>query len=542
MGVARIGRTAAVWLGLAVLPAAAAGQAAPDTTRTGIFHRATLELALDADGGYRLSAESALLASGRFEARDTLVVVDLAGTDACASADTGRYLVRTAPDSLWLTAVQDACHHRTNALAGGWLRSNGPLLLALTHVTLIDGTGTPAHPDQTIVLRGDTIAAVYGSAANPPPAGAEVLDLAGRYVIPGLIDTHVHLATDPSEGDRRPAVEQRLRSALHGGVTVVRDMAGDGRALADLSRAAVAGDIESPAIYYAAVMAGPEFFTDARVRLASRGVTPGTGPWLRSVTASSNWPRVIAEARGTGATAIKVYAAVPATVLRPLVAEAHRQGLKVWAHATLFPARPSEVVGAGVDVISHASMLVWEGMTVVPPWSSAGPPDSTIRPSNVLVTSLLRLMARRGTMLDATLFVMGDNPARADWAAKVTNEAWKAGVAITAGTDSIGGEQVGSLPNLHEELRLLVEQAGLTPLAAITAATLNGARAIGIEATHGSIAPGKVADLVVLSADPSADIRHTRDIVYVFREGRRFEPVKRAQAQRGEAGGRNASP
>jgi imidazolonepropionase-like amidohydrolase len=160
----------------------------------------------------------------------------------------------------------------------------------------------------------------------------------------------------------------------------------------------------------------------------------------------------------------------------------------------------------------------------------------------VLVTSLLRLMARRGTLLDATLFVMGDNPARADWAAKATNEAWKAGVAITAGTDSIGGEQEGSLPNLHEELRLLVERAGLTPLAAITAATLNAARAIGIEATHGSIAPGKVADLVVLSADPSADIRHTRDIVYVFREGRRFEPVTPAQARRSDAGGRNGSP
>jgi imidazolonepropionase-like amidohydrolase len=529
---ARIRRTVAIGLGLALLPATATGQAAPDSNRTGVFRRATLELGLDPDGGYRLLAGSATLAHGRFLGRDTVAVVDLGGPDACAPSDTGRYLFRVVPDSLWLVALKDGCHHRTNGLAGGWRRSSAGSILALTHVTVIDGTGAPAEPDQTVVLRGDTIAAVFPSTAKPPPDGADVLDLTGRFVMPGLIDTHVHLATDPSDGDRRPAVERRLRNALHGGVTTVRDMAGDGRALADLSRAVLAGDIESPAIYYAAVMAGPEFFTDARVRLATRGVAPGTAPWLLSVTATTDWPRVMAEARGTGATAIKVYAAVPAGVLRPLVAEAHRQGLKVWAHATLFPARPSEVVSAGVDVISHASLLVWEAMTEVPPLSRAGRPDSTIRPTNVLVASLLRLMARRGTLLDATLFVMGDAPARAKWAAKATHEAWKAGVGITAGTDSIGVDQEGTLPNIHEELRLLVEEAGLTPLAAISAATLNGARAIGIEATRGTIAAGKLADLVVLSADPSTDIRHTRDIVYVFRAGRRYEPLSPSQAQR----------
>jgi imidazolonepropionase-like amidohydrolase len=418
-----------------------------------------------------------------------------------------------------------------SALAQTPPHAAGSDVVALTHVTVIDGTGAPARPDQTIVLRDGTIAQVGSSTATPPPAEAVLLDLTGRYVIPGLIDTHVHLATDPSDGDRRATVTQRLRNALHGGVTSVRDMAGDGRALADLTRAQLAGDIESPAIYFAALMAGPEFFTDARVRLATRGVMPGTAPWLRSVTAATNWPVAIAEAKGTGATAIKVYAAVSAGVLRPLVAEAHRQGMKVWAHATLFPARPSEVVGAGVDVVSHASLLIWEGMTEVPPLTRAGRPDTTIRPTHPLVTSLLRLMARRGTMLDATLFVMGDDSARAAWAASATHEAWKAGVQITAGTDSIGVDRDSTLPNIHEELRLLVERAGLTPLAAITAATLNGARTIGIEGTHGTLAAGKAADLVVLSADPLADIRHTQDIVYVFQAGRRYLPLAPSPAR-----------
>jgi imidazolonepropionase-like amidohydrolase len=401
--------------------------------------------------------------------------------------------------------------------------------VALTHVTVIDGTGAPPRPDQTLVLRDGRIAALFPSASRSPPRDAQVLDLTGRYVIPGLIDTHVHLATDPSGDDRRAAVEQRLRNALHGGVTTVRDMAGDGRALADLARAALVGDIESPAIYYAALMAGPDFFTDPRVLAVSRGVAPGSAPWARAVTAATDWPRVVAEAKGTGATAIKVYAAVSAEVLRPLVSEAHRQGMRVWAHATLFPARPSDVVGAGVDAVSHASLLVWEGVPVLPAPARRVPPDPVLPPDDPRMASLLHLMAERHTILDATLFVMGDNPARARWSAAMTHAAWAAGVPVSAGTDSIGVDAPGTQPNIHEELRLLVEEAGLTPLAAITAATLNGARAIGIEATHGTIAVGKAADLVVLSADPTADIRHTRDIVYVVRAGRRYAPLAEAR-------------
>jgi len=111
----------------------------------------------------------------------------------------------------------------------------------------------------------------------------------------------------------------------------------------------------------------------------------------------------------------------------------------------------------------------------------------------------------------------------------VVHAAWVANVPITAGTDDIGTDAEGALPNIHEELRLLVERAGLPPLVALTAATRNAARALGIEATHGTIAEGKAADLVVLSADPAADIRHTRDIVYVFRAGQRFAPATRSR-------------
>ena len=362
-------------------------------------------------------------------------------------------------------------------------------VVALAHVTVIDGTGAPARPGRTLLLRDGRIAGEFASDSTEPPAGAEVLDLRGGWVIPGLIDTHVHLATDPSAGDRRDLVIQRLRNALHGGVTTVRDMAGDGRALAELARAALVGDIESPAIYYAALAAGPEFFTDPRVLAVSRGVPPGEAPWARAVTAKTDWRQVVAEARGTGATAIKVYAAVSAPVLKPLVREAHRQDLRVWAHAALFPARPSEVVAAGVDVVSHASLLAWETAERLPV-SPSGGECSRRAWTTRRVQSLLKTMARRGTILDATLFVMGDAPPEIRrWSSEVTRAAWAAGVPVSAGTDSIGVDAPGTLPNIHEELALLVE-AGLSPLDAITAATRNGARAIGIEAARGTIAPG----------------------------------------------------
>jgi imidazolonepropionase-like amidohydrolase len=397
-------------------------------------------------------------------------------------------------------------------------------LVALTHVTVIDGTGAPPRADRTLLLQAGRIAAELPSDSTQPPADAKVLDMRGRWVIPGLIDTHVHLATDPSAGDRRDLVVQRLRNALHGGVTTVRDMAGDARSLAELSRAALVSDIESPAIYYAALAAGPEFFSDERVLAVSRGLKPGQAPWARTVTARTDWRQMVAEARGTGATAIKVYAAVSAPVLRPLVREAHRQHLLVWAHATLFPARPSEVVEAGVDVISHASLLAWETAAQIPGVNER----RRVEPPSVddpRIQRLLREMTRRGTLLDATLFVMGDAPPKIrQWCAEVTRAAWAAGVPISAGTDSIGVDAPGTLPNIHDELRLLVE-AGIPPLAAITAATRNGARAIGIESSRGTIAPGKAADLVVLSADPVADIRHTRDIVLVFRNGIRYAPL-----------------
>src|SRR5690606_17993922 len=108
---------------------------------------------------------------------------------------------------------------------------------------------------------------------------------------------------------------------------------------------------------------------------------------------------------------------------------------------------------------------------------------------------------------------------QAAWAAAVTDLAHETGVAILAGTDAVGG----SSPNLHVELQLLVERAGLSPLEAIRAATFNAARALGLAGEIGSIAVGRRADLVVLDGNPADDIRNTQTLRAVVRRGVVFE-------------------
>ena len=196
--------------------------------------------------------------------------------------------------------------------------------------------------------------------------------------------------------------------------------------------------------------------------------------------------------------------------------------MKVWSHATLVPARPSEAVAGGVDVLSHAGLLLWE-VEALPDFRRRLDADyDKVRPDHARLAQLFRTMAERGTALDATLYVYRQREPAIRFAAEVVRRAHAAGVPILVGTDAIGAPADGPLPHVHDELELLVTRAGLSPLAALHAATLAPARALGIEASRGSIVVGKSADLVILTADPSTDIRNTRAIEAVYRGGKRF--------------------
>jgi len=513
------------WLAVFLFAAPAVAAQTP-AALAGHYRHGQFEAYFDSAGRHRFLSGGAVGNEGRFELRgDTLILFDEAGPLACPETP-GRYRVSRRADTLWLAILSDECVLQRPGVSGAWVRDHSGEF-AIANVTVIDGTGAAPREHQTIVIKDGRIAEVFTTGSRALPSYLAVLDLSGRWAIPGLIDAHVHLATDPSEADRRPEVERRLRRALYGGITVVRDMAGDARVLDDLARAARVGDIDAPAIYYSAIMAGREFLQDPRVRSSTRGAPVGKTPWVQAVDAQTNWQIAVAQARGTGATGIKLYAALDAAVLPPLVREAHRQGMRVWAHATLFPAKPSELVRAGVDVLSHASLLAWEGCDSLPSYRErARIAGLGVRPDDPRIIRVLAAMAAHGTALDPTLWVMRDDTIRLAWSALVTKRAFAEGVPIVAGTDDMGNSAGGSMPNLHRELEFLVRYAGLTPTAAIVAATRNAARALGIEDTHGTIAEGKVADLVILDSDPIADIRNTRDILHVIREGRLYTPPR----------------
>lgn len=208
--------------------------------------------------------------------------------------------------------------------------------LALTNVTLIDGTGTAPRPRMTVLIHGDWIAGVF-------PAG--------------------HL---PMLGWTRDSVATGLERMLHAGITTVREMAGDTRLNAELVRAGLIEGAPFPSIHYAVRMAGPTFYEIGAGARSWIGYEPGTAPWAQAVTERTDVARAVAVAAATGATGVKIYADLNAEVIRRIVDEAHRQGLKAWAHATVFPAGPLDLVRAGVDGLSHACFLTWGQRPSIP--------------------------------------------------------------------------------------------------------------------------------------------------------------------------------
>jgi imidazolonepropionase-like amidohydrolase len=396
--------------------------------------------------------------------------------------------------------------------------------------TLIDGTGARPRRDMAVVTDGERIVAVVPARRLTPAQteGARIADLTGRWLLPGLIDSHQHLATPPET--RR--AEALMRRDLYSGVTALRIMADDLRSIAELDRAARTGEIAGPDLFFAALVAGRSFFTDPRTQAVSAGYAPGETPWAQAIDERTDIPLAIARARGTGAVALKIYSDLPPDLVRRLAEEAHRQGMLAWAHGMVFPTPPADVIAARPDVVSHICYLAYQAMDRRPrSYRERSPIDPALFAGgdHPVMAELFRTMRAQRILLDPTLYVyevierMG-RPAYCslDLAARLTAQAHRAGVLMSAGTDAPAPWQE-SHPSLFYELELLVRRAGLTPLEAIRAATQVGAMTLGQSETMGVVAPGRLANLMVVERDPLADISNLRAVLFTVKRGRRFD-------------------
>jgi hypothetical protein len=397
--------------------------------------------------------------------------------------------------------------------------------IALKDATIIDAKHQVPLAHQTVLIQGKLISNIFDDNTKAIPDSFIVINLQGKYLLPGLIDTHVHMATDPSGVDSREHALNSLEQMLYSGITSVRDMAGDARTLAGLSRDAMTGDIISPDIYYSALMAGPIFFDDPRSHTSTRGAVAGKMPYMLGVTDSTDFTMAIAEAKGTGATGIKLYADLPASVVAKVVSAANKQHMLVWGHAWLQQAKPTDLVTLGVGSISHAPLMVYDKMDSIPAdWKKKPHTQEFWDKVTPDLSNLFELMKKHHTILDATLLTYKQAGEHSfSWQCsyelgkRITAKAYRAGVTICAGTDDDQVEFVQS------ELNCLVKEAGFTAIDAIIAGTLHGAEALHIDNKYGTVETGKVADLLIIDKNPLENIENIKSVNFVIKGGKVYK-------------------
>ena len=409
------------------------------------------------------------------------------------------------------------------AMAGG---------VALKNVNVVDVVSLQVVPNQTVVIENDKIARIIDRKNPRLDRDVTVIDMTDKYLIPGLIDTHVHHATSPDDYDNDEITRTRLRKLLRGGVTSVRDMGGDTRALSSLQRRANADLIQSPDIYYSVIIGGKEFFSDPRTVASARGRVPGEVDWMRAVDESTDLDQVMQRALGTGASGIKIYARVPAELMAPLKQAASRHGLKTWSHVFVGPARPLDAVKAGVETVSHAPDISAHVVENFYELRRENKPITDAQKAESFelerYQDLIAAMQANDTIVDATLTVFEQRKAARgergelmyDWAKAFTRLVHENGIKIAVGTDATSDSSNKDYPMVQHEMQLLVKDVGLTPLEALQAATRINAEVIGLEATTGTVEAGKMANLVVLNSDPSDNIENALDIAHVIKNGR----------------------
>jgi imidazolonepropionase-like amidohydrolase len=408
-----------------------------------------------------------------------------------------------------------------------------PPLAGVTYIhagRLLDRPGLPPRGPSTLMVSGGRIIDVTGGLV-PPPAGAKLIDLSDRFVLPGLIDSHVHLESDAGgvaglvEDVSDDPPRQTLRAlanakkTLEAGFTTVRNLGDSSGATLAIRDAAVRGEVAAPRI----VDAGRSISTSSGHMDATLGLAESLHPAIsqenlcdgvescrRAVRLQIRRGVDVVKIATTGGVNSRIGAGLGRQIfddeVKALVDTAHLYGKKVAVHAHGADGIVA-ALAAGADSIEHGTLLDDEGVRL---FRKSG---AFYVPTLSTVNGYLERIAA-----DPNAYAP-DVRAKIDWRISITGEAlrkaWPAGVKIAFGTDA-GVSRHG---RNADEFELMVRH-GMPAAEAIRAATVNAAELLGLAAEIGTLERGKRADLIAVAGDPLADVTVLKRVRFVMKDGR----------------------
>ena len=456
---------------------------------------------------------------------------------------------------LCVILLATSCKHRTTT---EFIAINDPVI-ALTHVRVIDGTGSPAREDQTIIIDSGRIAAIGPAKEVSVPASAKSLDLSGHTAMPGLVGMHDHLFYATDRGERYVnAPESFAPLYLATGVTTIRtagalDISSDQSVKKSVDR----GELAGPKIH----LTSPYVNKPAGKSVAPEKVTALINEWADQ-----------------GIPTLKIYENINRAELVVIVAAAHKRGLKVTGH--LCAAGFVDAAQTGIDNLEHGLAVDTEFFSrkkadECPERSEWLPELADIDVKSEPVQRMIRELVNRRVAVTSTLAIfeafvtekfqldprmpdvldegalidcqnyLADHKRDLRWS-KVWEPVLKkemeferdfvrSGGLLVSGVDPTGWGGVVAGFGDQRGLELLVE-AGFSPEEAIRIATLNGATFLGEDSRIGTLATGKQADIVIVRGNPSTKITDIRNVQLVFKDGAGYDPAKLIASVRGLVG------
>jgi len=399
----------------------------------------------------------------------------------------------------WRNRQAEALAQRVNKPAAG------PIVIRNGDV--FDSERGVMMPKTTVIIRGERIEAVGPADQVATPAGATVIDATGKAVVPGLWDMHSHFQAN---GGTLGTVLQ-----LANGITSIRDLAADTDVAVTLRDQANSGKILAPHTVLGGFIEGP-------------GAWAGPSDAIARDEAEAR--ALVARYDSLGYKQIKLYNLLHPDFVPSISAEAKKRGMRLSGHVPRGMSVPA-AVNLGFDEINHAAFLFsnffqdslyWPTMRAYSLVAQVVAPNYNV--DSPEMTSLINFLKAKGTVIDGTFNLwMGQgaltgqgNPGAPQYA-RLLKRLFDAGVTLVAGTDNTTGQ------TLVLELELY-QHSGIPAPAVLQIATLGAARVMKDDRDYGSIAPGKVADIIIVNGQPAERVSDLRKLEKVIRAGRVYEP------------------